>query len=748
MSGQKRSWPATGTPPSASHKRRKPSTQIVDLTADSDDDDHHQEHRQPAPSSAGRWIHPWSYLLTAGVEVFKTVFAAGQVPALPVKQTPRANGSAPLPSPRQLSSPRVRPDVRLALKRELAQLNHQHAALKEEYVWAKMNARSQGQDAPPKPQEMVDLEKRMKALNVEKKKQRRQQGAVTEDDAASLSAAGASGYQRKKPMGSDKTLKHTSSSSRPPRQLASPPLSAAARPSSPPTRPSAGLPRPLPSAPAPSTSTSSSTRIPRAPWALDYDPDAPRSPSPPSPLSPTPSPPPLATRRLRPAVQQHKRTIAQRDAHTLASLRTQSQAQAQAASSAGSAAWAGAAGDEDELDAPEAEDDLEQQMYGALLESGLQQEQAKHDATSRPTPSRRASRLKVGRSVSGIVKPSALDLAGSTFPSPSPYGLRAPTFPTTSTPPSSSGLAPPLARRRTSGIDHALAMAKASLQEPIDSARSAFDQFDRLKAEIDAANEVSKTLEAAPKPKKRKFPKELPPDDAARVKAILANGRYESSMPGAAASNKDLRRLQGLSWLNDELVNFVGVLINKRSDDADKAEAVGGSRGEGETRLRKAFVFNTNFFTWYGDSGFVKVKRWTRRFDTFEKDIIIVPINHNNSHWCCAAVNIKLKRFEYYDSFGKPAKFVYERLRNWLVEEHRNRKKSEIDLSDWEDYWYEDVPQQQNVSDCGVFTCMFMESLSREVDFFDFTQKNMPYLRNKMVLQIDKLDLLDVEPWV
>jgi len=84
-------------------------------------------------------------------------------------------------------------------------------------------------------------------------------------------------------------------------------------------------------------------------------------------------------------------------------------------------------------------------------------------------------------------------------------------------------------------------------------------------------------------------------------------------MPGAAASNKDLRRLQGLSWLNDELVNFVGVLINKRSDDADKLEKEGGSRGEGETRLRKAFVFNTNFFTWYGDSGFAKVKRWTRR---------------------------------------------------------------------------------------------------------------------------------------
>lgn len=48
------------------------------------------------------------------------------------------------------------------------------------------------------------------------------------------------------------------------------------------------------------------------------------------------------------------------------------------------------------------------------------------------------------------------------------------------------------------------------------------------------------------------------------------------------------------------------------------------------------------------------------QFDTFEKDIIIMPINHNNAHWVCAAVNISLKRFEYYDSLGHPSAFVYD----------------------------------------------------------------------------------------
>lgn len=48
------------------------------------------------------------------------------------------------------------------------------------------------------------------------------------------------------------------------------------------------------------------------------------------------------------------------------------------------------------------------------------------------------------------------------------------------------------------------------------------------------------------------------------------------------------------------------------------------------------------------------------QFDTFEKDIIIIPVNHSNMHWCCSAVNIKEKRFEYYDSLGRPRDFVYQ----------------------------------------------------------------------------------------
>jgi len=76
MSGHKRSLPAAGTPPSSSNKRRKPSTQVVDLTADSDDDDHDHQHHQPAPSSSSAWVFPWSVYVNAGIETFKALVAA------------------------------------------------------------------------------------------------------------------------------------------------------------------------------------------------------------------------------------------------------------------------------------------------------------------------------------------------------------------------------------------------------------------------------------------------------------------------------------------------------------------------------------------------------------------------------------------------------------------------------------------------------------------------------------------------
>jgi sentrin-specific protease 1 len=40
------------------------------------------------------------------------------------------------------------------------------------------------------------------------------------------------------------------------------------------------------------------------------------------------------------------------------------------------------------------------------------------------------------------------------------------------------------------------------------------------------------------------------------------------------------------------------------------------------------------------------------QIDIFSKDIIVFPINKNNVHWLCGAINFKDKRLECYDSMN------------------------------------------------------------------------------------------------
>lgn len=50
-------------------------------------------------------------------------------------------------------------------------------------------------------------------------------------------------------------------------------------------------------------------------------------------------------------------------------------------------------------------------------------------------------------------------------------------------------------------------------------------------------------------------------------------------------------------------------------------------------------------------------------------------------------------------------------------------------------FCFQDIPQQMNGSDCGMFSCKFAEYLSRNASI-TFTQEHMPYFRRRMVYEI------------
>jgi sentrin-specific protease 1 len=61
--------------------------------------------------------------------------------------------------------------------------------------------------------------------------------------------------------------------------------------------------------------------------------------------------------------------------------------------------------------------------------------------------------------------------------------------------------------------------------------------------------------------------------------------------------------------------------------------------------------------------------------------------------------------------------------------------KPGFDLSGWEDYVPEDIPLQDNGSDCGVFTCKFADYLGERLDL-TFSAPDMPYFRRRLMTDL------------
>ena len=76
-----------------------------------------------------------------------------------------------------------------------------------------------------------------------------------------------------------------------------------------------------------------------------------------------------------------------------------------------------------------------------------------------------------------------------------------------------------------------------------------------------------------------------------------------------------------------------------------------------------------------------------------------------------------------------------------MEDESVDKKKTPLDTSDWSLDCVQDIPQQMNGSDCGMFACKFAEYASRRANI-TFDQKDMPYFRQRMVYEIVTKELI------
>ncbi|XP_040904883.1 sentrin-specific protease 1 [Toxotes jaculatrix] len=237
------------------------------------------------------------------------------------------------------------------------------------------------------------------------------------------------------------------------------------------------------------------------------------------------------------------------------------------------------------------------------------------------------------------------------------------------------------------------------------------------------------TEQPRPLEEKPEFP-ELTAEMEAEVNRVLRGGSPHEVLSegfGLSLTRKDLHTLSNLNWLNDEVINFYMNLLVERSKDPS---------------LPSVNTFNTFFYPKLRRSGYAAVRRWTKKMDIFSKDILLVPV-HLGVHWCLSVVDFRKKAIMYFDSMGGNNDEACQILFEYLQQESKDKKGKELDTSGWTLHSKKrnEIPQQMNGSDCGMFTCKYADYITKDKPI-TFTQKHMPYFRRRMVWEIVNHKLL------
>lgn len=202
------------------------------------------------------------------------------------------------------------------------------------------------------------------------------------------------------------------------------------------------------------------------------------------------------------------------------------------------------------------------------------------------------------------------------------------------------------------------------------------------------------------------------------------------SSSGPANTNKE-----GLQPQEASSQDIIEIAVNK-SQDFTKLELF-------EMPRPRSHIFNTFFYPRLvqGEYDFNGVKRWLKRAgrNIAELDLIMVPINIDNIHWVLAAIDLRGRRFFYFDStYGPDCLDSLRTLRRWLkdeVEDKCGKKKAdEMDVESWPSVVNPSyVPKQLDDGSCGIFAIYMAEFLERGIKP-SFTQQNICALRQRTAL--------------
>jgi hypothetical protein len=106
-------------------------------------------------------------------------------------------------------------------------------------------------------------------------------------------------------------------------------------------------------------------------------------------------------------------------------------------------------------------------------------------------------------------------------------------------------------------------------------------------------------------------------------------------------TQKDFNRLKPSVWINDQIINAYGYLLNHND----------------------VMIMNTFFFTGW-ENGFEKWyqtrTQWRNETNFLGKRVVIFPINLSNTHWVLCWIDVNAKQVLYYDAKGSRDKTFLE----------------------------------------------------------------------------------------
>ncbi|KAM6918275.1 sentrin-specific protease 5-like [Xenentodon cancila] len=177
---------------------------------------------------------------------------------------------------------------------------------------------------------------------------------------------------------------------------------------------------------------------------------------------------------------------------------------------------------------------------------------------------------------------------------------------------------------------------------------------------------------------------------------------------------EDLLTLADQNWLNDQVMNMYGELIMESSH-------------------HKVHFLNSFFHRQLMTKGYDGVKRWTKQVDLFSKSLLLVPV-HLEVHWCLVTASIATKKICLYDSQGNALQKVARNILKYLMTEAKEKQQAAFQ-DGWTVSFDEEVPQQTNENDCGVFVLEYSRCLALSRPF-QFSQRDIPKIRKRIYKEL------------